>query len=87
MEHEPLSELERRIDRNQWRLDALDEWRKETEKRVTLLESEVLTEKSARLLQEALARQGQLRLSALQRWAATAVAAIAVADFVSGFFR
>ena len=53
MEHD----FERQLDRHSWRLDALDEWRKETDKRVAILESEVLTEKSARLLQEALARQ------------------------------
>lgn len=46
--------LERIIDRIGWRLDALDEWRKEVDKRVSVLESNVETERQTRLLNDAL---------------------------------
>lgn len=69
-----------------WRLAALDKWRGDADGRIAVLESDVVTEKEARLLREALAKHGQLRLTALQRWAGIAVGAVAVADLVRGFF-
>lgn len=75
----------RRLLRCEWRLDALDEWRKETEKRIAVLESEIITEKQSRLLREALAQHGRLRLTKLQQLAGLAVGAAAIADIVSRF--
>lgn len=69
-----------------WRLDALDEWRKETESRVSVLESEVVTEQQARLLREALVKHGQLRLTRLQQLAGLGLLAVGVADLVKGLF-
>ena len=75
-------DLARNVDRNGWRLDALDRWRDQMEKRVSVLESQVLTEKQARILSEALARQGRLRLSKWEKIAGILVGAVAVTDLV-----
>lgn len=83
---------ERRLDRHEWRLDALDEWREGSEgrpgvdTRLALLESELVTEKEARLLREALnantAQQGRLRLTRWQAIGGGMVALVAAADFI-----
>ena len=65
---------------HRWRLKALDEWR------VSVLESEVVTEKQARELRAALAQHGQLRLTRLQQAAGVLVGLVAVADLLHGFF-
>lgn len=83
--------------RNTWRLDALDEWRKEVERRLAVIESEVHTIEETRKLNEALARnakstadnitairdkQGQLRLTRMQTLGGTIVGAAAIAGFI-----
>lgn len=69
-----------------WRLDALDSWRKDVDARVAVLESEIVTEREARMLREALnantAQQGRVRLTRLQMAGAGLVGLVAVADFV-----
>lgn len=52
------------------------------EKRVSVLESEVLTEKQARILSEALSRQGKLRLTRAQSFAVIVAAGSGIADLV-----
>lgn len=79
-------DLQRQLDKHDWRIGALDAWRSELDRRVAVLESEVVTEREARMLREALnantAQQGRLRLTRLQGFAALAVGMIAAADFV-----
>lgn len=65
-----------------WRLRALDEWRKELDRRVSVLESEVVTEREARRLREALSKHGQLQLTKAQQLAGLLVGAVAIADLV-----
>lgn len=80
-------DVERVLDKIGWRLDALDKWRAEMDARVAVLESEIITEREARRLREALARQGHVRLTSFQKWAGIVVGMVAVADLVAGFFR
>lgn len=83
--------------RNTWRLDALDEWRKEVERRLAVIESEVHTIEETRKLNEALARnaksaadnitairdkQGQLRLTRMQTLGGAIVGGVALAGFI-----
>ena len=78
----------RQLDRLGWRLDALDGWRKDLDARFAVLESEVLTEREARRLSEALRLQNaehqRLRLTGWQAAAAWIVAAAALADLAKG---
>lgn len=69
----------------QWRLRSLDHWRDGIDKRVGVLESQVVTEQQARALREALAKQGRLQLTRLQQ-AVLALAALAeLANLIRGF--
>lgn len=78
--------LERRVDKHGWRLEALDRWRTECDRRLAVVESEVMTEKSARELRQALeqaqAGQGRLRLTRWQSLAAIVAGGVALADLV-----
>ena len=87
MERDSFPDLYRTVDRLEWRADALDKWRSEVDARVAVLESEIITEREARRLREALARQGHIRLTSFQKWAGIIVGLVAVADLVAGFFR
>ena len=85
-------DLQRQLDKLCWRLDALDVWRNGTaampgmDARVAVLESEIVTEREARMLREALnantAQQGKLRLTRWQTAGAGLVGLVAVADFL-----
>ena len=68
-----------------WRLDALDSWRLNLEERLKVIESEMVTEKDARHIREALKNQSRLRLTVAQRVAGIVLVGLAVADFVRGF--
>lgn len=72
-----------------WRLRALDEWRAEIDHRVSVLESQMLSEVEARRLREALAAntasQGRLRLTRAQQIAGMIVGLSALADLIRGF--
>lgn len=75
---------------HRFRLGALDKAREETERRVSVLESQVVTEKEARMLRDALASALEGRSS--RGWTraqvviAGLVGLIAVADLVRGLF-
>lgn len=72
-----------------WRLRALDQWREESDRRVSVLESQVLSEVEARKLREALAAntasQGRLRLTRAQQIGGLLVGLSALADLIRGF--
>ena len=65
-----------------WQLRALDDWRKDLDRRVAVLESQIVTEQQARALTEALKRRDHIRLTGAQRAAAGLVGLVAVADFI-----
>lgn len=69
MERPETSEVQ--IARILWRLDALDEWRRHMDKRLSVLESKVsnmtLTDKVAELLAEKLSEKKRLELTAFQK--------------------
>lgn len=71
-----------------WRIQALDEWREASDRRLAVLESDVVTEKEARTLREALAQHATaektLRLTNAQRLGGAVVGLIALADFIRG---
>jgi hypothetical protein len=67
-----------------WRLAALDEWREKVDGRVSVLESEIVTEREARRLREALAKHGQLQLTKAQQLAGVLLFVVAVADLIRG---
>lgn len=69
-----------------WRLRALDEWRQQSDKRMSVLESEIVTEQQARLLREALQKHGRLQLTKAQSIAGLVIGLVAVVDLVRGFF-
>jgi len=68
-----------------WRLDALDEWRAEEDRRVSVLESQVVTEKEARKLREALSQHGRLQLTRAQQVLIGLVAAGELVQLLRGF--
>lgn len=72
-----------------WRLRALDAWRTESDTRVSVLESKIVSEAEARRLREALAAntasQGRLRLTRAQTLGGLLVGLVAVADLIRGF--
>lgn len=76
----------RRIDRNGWRLDALDEWRKDIDGRMAVMESEVATIRETRKMQEQLSLRHRRSVSAGTQFllvcSGLVVAAAAVASFV-----
>lgn len=54
-------ELEKLVDRHDWRLEALDQWRREVEKRVSVLESKVHDLEFTNEVAEALAKRLDVR--------------------------
>lgn len=85
MERDAFPDLYRTVDRLEWRADAIDKWRADVDARIAVLESEIITEREARRLREALARQGHIRLTTFQKWAGILVGCVALADLVRGF--
>ena len=81
----PDGELARTLDHHEWRLDALDKWREDVDRRLAVLESNVVTEQQARILSETIAQRSRVRLTRIQGYAVVAVGLIAVADFVRSF--
>lgn len=91
-------ERDRRIDKLEWRADAIDEWRNGppgqpgsgVDGRLALVESEVNTIKATRQLQEAVSQAGQrerrreheLRLTALQKAAGAFLGLLTAADLI-----
>lgn len=65
-----------------WRARALDQWRAETDKRVGVLESEIVTEQQARLLREALANHGRLQLTKWQQIGGLLLLVVSIADLI-----
>lgn len=80
--------VERNIDHILWRLAALDEWRKDMDGRMSVLESNVETEKQVRMLAEAvnLRKEKDVRIgfTGLQKIGALLVALIVTADSIKG---
>ena len=82
----PTDDTRRSVDKNTWRLDALDEWRKDVERRLGKIESEVTTIEETRKLQEALVRAGrrehELRLTTSQKLGGLLLGAATLADLI-----
>lgn len=81
-----LESLGRNCLRLRWRIDALDRWREGLEKRVAVLESEIVTEREARTIRELLDKRNQrdhaIRFTRAQIAAGIVVGAVAIADFI-----
>lgn len=86
MAPDDLSGLVRKSDRHEWRLDALDKWRTEIDRRLAVVESDVLTERESRLLREALAANtaanSRGRFSRIELAAGSIVAAAALGSLI-----
>lgn len=71
------------VERNSWRLDALDEWRKETDGRVAVLESKVANivfdDKLAQELADRLKARSQYKFTAWQKFVGGLVSLVIVA--------
>lgn len=80
------SQSERDRDRATWRLDALDKWRDETEKRISILESKVsdmtLTEEVANLLSKRLAEHRREAWTIWQKLGAGIAGVVVLAESV-----
>ncbi len=86
MDNDTLESLGRDCLKLGWRLDALDRWRGQVDKRVAVLESEIITEREARKMREILdgraRRDNAIRFTRWQVLAGLMVGAVSVADFV-----
>ena len=81
----------RRLDRIDWRLEVLELLFEARGKRMDKIESELLTERDARVLNDGIKREIRLRsglqLTRFQQIVAMLVAGVAFADMVIGLVR
>lgn len=85
-----LRRLERSVDKLGWRVSALDEWRRETDMRISRCVERIdglsKADEIAAAVSEQVRRDGGLVLTGLQKTCAAVLGAVVLADSIKGLF-